>query len=104
MNILLTGGAGYIGTHIYLCLLDAGHEPIIYDDFSTSKAIILDRLKKITGKSAQFERGDVRNGPQLESILRRYSIDLVIHLAGCKSISESILNPIHYYDAFQKIQ
>ena len=98
MNILLTGGAGYIGSHAAVVLTNAGHRVVILDNFSNSYRSILERLAKIVGKDIQCVEGDVRDTPYLEKVLKDYKIDAVMHFAGLKAVGESVQNPIDYFD------
>lgn len=97
MNILLTGGAGYIGSHTAVVLSQAGHEVVLFDNFSNSNPTVLDRLHRILGKSLPFIQADVRETDIVEKALRQYKIDAVIHFAGLKAVGESVMNPILYY-------
>lgn len=97
MNILLTGGAGFIGSHAAVVLSEAGHEVVILDNFSNSHRGVLNRLQNILGTMPSFIQGDVRDTPLLTKILQDYKIDGVIHFAGLKAVSESIETPIDYY-------
>lgn len=97
MNILLTGGAGYIGSHTVIELLSAGHRPVIVDNFSNSKPEVLNRLQKITGVIIPFYRADVRDSSELEQIFSTEHIDAVIHFAGLKAVGESVKKPLEYY-------
>ena len=97
MNILLTGGAGYIGSHTYVALAQAGYTPVIVDNFSNSHPGVLDRLQAITDRPVQCERGDVLDTPWLEGVLRRHQVAGVIHLAGDKAVGESVQKPIKYF-------
>ena len=95
--ILLTGGAGYIGSHIYVALVQAGVMPVILDNFSNSNPTVLERLKNITGKEVICERGDITDTPFVHNVLTRHNIAAVIHLAGLKSVGESVSKPLDYY-------
>jgi UDP-glucose 4-epimerase len=97
MNILLTGGAGYIGSHTAIVLLLAGHQVVIYDNLSNSRVSVLKRLSQITGQRIPFVRGDVRNTGLLTSTLAANRIDAVIHFAGQKAVGESVKQPMNYY-------
>ena len=97
MNILLTGGAGYIGSHTFVALAQAGYTPVILDNFSNSHRGVLDRLKAITEKPVLCEEGDVLDTAWVEDVLRRHRIAGVIHLAGDKAVGESVANPLKYY-------
>jgi UDP-glucose 4-epimerase len=94
MRVLLTGGAGYIGSHVAVCLLGAGHDVTILDDFSNSRPDVLDRIKAICGCQPALVAGDVRDAPSLLTD----AFDAVVHLAGSKSIAESNEKPLSYYD------
>ena len=96
-KILLTGGAGYIGSHICLSLLSAGYTPIILDNFSNSNPAIGETLLKISGGAVHTEIGDVTDRDFLAGVFKKHSIDAVIHLAGFKSIPDSISQPMRYY-------
>ena len=98
MSILLTGGAGYIGSHIAVELLNLGKEVVIYDNLSNSSEKVLDRIKEITGKSPKFYKGDLRDREELDKVFKNEKIESVIHLAGLKAVGESVRKPIEYYD------
>lgn len=89
---------GYIGSHTAVVLSEAGHGVVLYDNLCNSKASVLDRLEKITGKRFSFIEGDVRDTALLEQTLKAHSIDAVIHFAGFKAVGESVEKPIEYYD------
>lgn len=97
MNILLTGGAGYIGSHTAVVLSQAGHEVVLLDNFCNSSPSVLERLQKILGKALPCIEVDVRNTDVVEKVLREYKIDAVIHFAGLKAVGESVANPVLYY-------
>lgn len=97
MNILLTGGAGYIGSHAAVVLSQAGHEAVLLDNFCNSRKSVLERLRKILGKALPCVEGDVRNTLLVTKILKDYKIDAVIHFAGLKAVGESTEKPIEYY-------
>jgi UDP-glucose 4-epimerase len=97
MNILLTGGAGYIGSHTYVALANAGHTPVILDNFSNSHRGVLERLYAITEQHVTCEEGDVLDTAFVEAVLRRHDIGGVIHFAGDKAVGESVANPLKYY-------
>ena len=98
MNILLTGGAGYIGAHTAVVLVNAGHKLIIFDNLSNSSKTVIALLIAITKSDIILIEGDIRNSSLLESTLFNFNIDAVIHFAGLKSVGESVVNPIAYYD------
>lgn len=97
MNILLTGGAGYIGSHAAVVLSQAGHEVVLLDNFCNSRKSILERLQKIVGKALPCVEGDVRDTALVAKALQDYKIDAVIHFAGLKAVGESVEKPIEYY-------
>jgi UDP-glucose 4-epimerase len=97
MNILLTGGAGYIGSHTFVALMEAGYTPVILDNFANSHPAVLERLQAITGQPALCEQGDVLDTRWVEQVLRRQKIAAVIHFAGDKAVGESVARPLKYY-------
>ena len=97
MKILLTGGAGYIGSHTFVALAQAGLLPVILDNFSHSHRNVLERLRAITGEIPLCEEGDVLDTPFVEAVLRRHQIAGVIHFAGDKAVGESVAQPLKYY-------
>ena len=97
MNILLTGGAGYIGTHTAIELLNTGHSVIIVDNLSNSSFEAVRRVEKITSKKVGFYEADVCDKNKLDDIFKQNSIDAVIHFAGLKSVGESVAKPVEYY-------
>lgn len=97
MNILLTGGTGYIGSHTAVVLSQAGHEVVLLDNFCNSNPSVLERLQKILGKALPCIEADVRDTEVVEKVLREYKIDAVFHFAGLKSVAESVANPVLYY-------
>lgn len=97
MNILLTGGAGYIGSHAAVALSDAGHDVILLDNFCNSRVSVLSQLQKIVGKRLPCVIGDVRDISLVTKTLREYRISAVMHFAGLKSVGESTESPIEYY-------
>lgn len=98
MKVLITGGAGYIGSHTCVELLNAGHEIIVVDNFSNSKSEVLVRISEITGKDFKFYETDVRDKKELEKVFQENDIDAVIHFAGLKAVGESVEKPLEYYD------
>ena len=98
MSILVTGGAGYIGSHTLIALSEAGFEPIVIDNLSNSKKESLERVEKITGKPIKFYENDVRDAFALRKIFSENKIDAVIHFAGLKAVGESVAKPMEYYD------
>jgi UDP-glucose 4-epimerase len=97
-TILVTGGAGYIGSHTCVELLNAGFDVAVLDNFCNSKIDALNRVQHITGKSIKVIKGDVRDKTCLSAIFTQHNIDAVIHFAGLKAVGESVENPLHYYD------
>lgn len=97
MAILVTGGAGYIGSHTCVELLEAGYEIVVLDNLSNSKFESLRRVKEITGKDFPFYQGDLLHNENIEEVFNKESIDAVIHFAGLKAVGESVEKPLHYY-------
>src|SRR5690554_5703330 len=97
-NILVTGGAGYIGSHTLVELISAGLEPIVLDNLCNSSQISLQRVEAITGKKIRFVEGDVRDAALLERVFGEHNITAVIHFAGFKAVGESVELPLKYYD------
>ncbi len=97
MQILITGGAGYIGSHTAVELLDAGHEVIVLDNLSNSKKEAINRVEEITGKSIKFYETDLLDTPGLNVIFSENNIDAVIHFAAFKAVGESVAKPLAYY-------
>lgn len=96
--ILVTGGAGYIGSHTCVELLQAGYEIVVFDNFSNSSAVPLQRIETITGKKAPFVEGDVRSLENLSAAFEAFPIEAVIHFAGLKAVGESVKEPLRYFD------
>ncbi len=97
MAILVTGGAGYIGSHTCVQLLEAGYEIVILDNFSNSKPVVIKRIKEITGRNFDTVTGDMLDRRLLDNIFSAYRIDSVIHFAGLKSVPESVGIPLNYF-------
>ncbi len=98
MNILLTGGTGYIGSHTAVVLTEAGHHVVLFDNLSNSRPDVVDRLIKIAQKDIPFVEGDVRDTPLVSKTIQDYKIDAVIHFAGLKAVGESVEKPLEYFD------
>ena len=98
MRVLLTGGAGYIGSHTWLALREAGHEPIILDSFENSSPVVLDRLGMMFQTKPVCVEGDVRDAETVEATLRKFKCSAVIHFAGLKAVGESMSLPLRYFD------
>lgn len=96
--ILLTGGAGYIGSHTALELLNAGFSVISFDNFSNSSDTALKRVEQLTGKTLLNISGDIRDEKALQQLFSQYPISAVVHFAGLKAVGESTEQPLHYYD------
>lgn len=97
MNVLVTGGAGYIGSHTCVELIKTGCNPVIVDNFSNSKISVIERIETISSKSIDWYRGDINDINLLSEIIKKHSIEAVIHFAGLKSVSDSIASPLGYY-------
>ena len=97
-NILITGGAGYIGSHTCVEFLDAGYDIVVLDNLCNSSPKSLDRVRELTGRDFPFVRGDIRDRNALDALFRDHSIDAVIHFAGLKAVGESVEKPLLYYD------
>ena len=97
MSVLVTGGAGYIGSHTVVELLNADQEVVIVDNYSNSKPEVLNRIKTITGKTPTFYEVDVLDREALDAVFSKEDIDSVIHFAGYKAVGESVAKPIEYY-------
>ena len=97
-TILVTGGAGYIGTHMCVELLQTGHEVVVLDDLSNSSSKSLDAVRRITQKPLTFVQGDVRDAAALKRVFGQHSISAVLHFAGLKAVGESVESPLRYYD------
>lgn len=98
MRILLTGGAGYIGSHVLLTCLEAGHDMAVIDDFSNSSPEALSRVKVLSRRDFKIHEGDVRDSTLLDQILTNTKFDAVMHFAGAKAVGESVAHPLRYYD------
>ncbi len=96
--ILVTGGAGYIGSHTCISLLETGYEVVVFDNFSNSSAQSIARVEEITGKKIPVIEGDIRNREDLQKVFDNYTIESVIHFAGLKAVGESVAQPLKYYD------
>lgn len=97
MSVLVTGGAGYIGSHTVIDLTENGFEPVVVDNLCNSKRVALDRVEQITGKKIKFYEYDVCDIERLREIFRNETIDAVIHFAGLKAVGESVRKPLEYY-------
>jgi len=98
MKALITGGAGYIGSHTLIALSKAGYDFVVYDNLCNSSQESLKRVSKIINKDIEFVEGDIRDKKRLQELFTQYNIDSVIHFAGLKAVGESVEQPIRYYD------
>lgn len=98
MKILLTGGAGFIGSHTIVELDNAGYEVVVVDNFVNSKKESLERVAQIIGKQVQYYKADIRDREALEAVFSEHQFDAVIHFAGLKAVGESVAKPLEYYE------
>jgi UDP-glucose 4-epimerase len=98
MKVLVTGGAGFIGSHTCVELMQAGHEVVVLDNLCNSHPAVLERIAQITGRRADFVKADVRDSSALRGVFARHRFGAVIHFAGLKAVGESVEKPIEYYD------
>jgi len=98
LKVLVTGGAGYIGSHTCIALHEAGFDFVVFDNLCNSSKKSLSAVEKIIGKSIDFVQGDIRDEKALSDVFEKYDIDSVIHFAGLKAVGESVSNPLDYYD------
>ena len=96
--VLVTGGAGYIGSHTCVELLDAGYVPVVFDNFSNSSPEVLARIESLTGRPLRFYQGDIRDPAALDHALMDSGASAVVHFAGLKAVGESVEQPLRYYD------
>lgn len=97
-SLLVTGGAGYIGSHACVALLEAGYSVVVLDNLSNSSCEAIRRVEKICERKLSFIRGDVRDLKVLEKVFNEFDVEAVLHFAGLKSVSESVKKPLEYYD------
>jgi len=97
MNVLLTDGTGYIGSHTAVVLSQLGYQIVLYDNLSNSSKSVLEKLSQITGQQIRFINGDVRDTELLKGRLAAHHIDAVIYFAGLKAVGESVEKPVDYY-------
>lgn len=96
--VLVTGGAGYIGSHTCISLIEAGYDVVVFDNFSNSSDESIKRVEKIVGKKIELVEGDIRSRDDLQAVFDKYNIKSVIHFAGLKAVGESVEMPLEYYD------
>ena len=97
-TVLLTGGAGFIGSHTAVVLAEAGHRVVIVDDLSNSSEVAVERVGELTGEPVELHRLDVRDAPAVAEVIRTTGVDAVIHFAGLKAVGESVEQPLRYWD------
>lgn len=97
-SILVTGGAGYIGSHTVVKLVQAGYHAIVFDNLSNSRDLVLNKIESICSRRPEFIRGDVRDRNFLRAVFDNYKIDAVVHFAGLKAVGESVAQPLMYFD------
>lgn len=97
MNILVTGGAGYIGSHTLIELIGSGHTPVVVDNLSNSSEEAIRRVEKIVGQQIPFHNVTVQDEPAMRGVFEQYSFDAIIHFAGLKAVGESVQKPLQYY-------
>ena len=98
MSILVTGGAGFIGSHTCVELLNAGYDVVVVDNLYNASEKALDRVKQITGKDLTFYKVDIRDKDGLNEVFEKEEIESVIHFAGLKAVGESVRKPLEYYE------
>jgi UDP-glucose 4-epimerase len=96
-TVLLTGGTGYVGSHACVELINAGFETLLLDNLCNSSPVVVDRIERITGTRPHFIHGDIRDRATLDRVFGTHAIDAVLHFAGLKAVSESVANPLAYY-------
>ena len=98
-KILITGGAGYIGSHTALELLKEGYEVVVYDNLCNSSQESMKRVEELTGKTITFYEGDILNAETLKAMFEKEQVDAVIHCAALKAVGESVRKPLEYYQS-----
>ena len=98
MNVLVTGGAGYIGSHTLVQLIANGYKPVVFDNLVNSSRRALERVEQITNQTIEFFEGDIRDLEALNFIFKNYNFQAVIHFAGLKAVGESVEQPLKYYE------
>lgn len=97
MKVLVTGGAGYIGSHAVLALIEKGYQVVVYDNLSNSSQVSIDRISRMSGKTVTLFKGDLCCVKSLQTVFRSHQFDAVLHFAGLKAVGESVLNPLQYF-------
>ena len=97
-TVLVTGGAGYIGSHACVALIDAGYDVVVLDNLSNSSVVALQRIGSICGTVPEFVHGDIRDRQCLDAVFSRHTVQAVLHFAGLKAVGESVAMPLEYYD------
>jgi UDP-glucose 4-epimerase len=97
MLVLVTGGAGYIGSHTVVLLQEAGHDVVVFDNLCNAHPEVFNRITRITGQQAAFVEGDIRDKAALDRVFDQFDIDAVVHFAGLKAVGESVAEPLRYY-------
>lgn len=98
LTVLVTGGAGYIGSHTVVELIEAGHQTVIFDNLCNASAESINRIEKITGTRPELIEGDIRDASAVRGVLKKHQIDATMHFAGLKAVGESVEKPLEYYD------
>ncbi|MGA7270570.1 MAG: UDP-glucose 4-epimerase GalE [Acidimicrobiia bacterium] len=98
MRVIVTGGAGFVGSHVCVALAESGHEPVIIDDFSNAKSDVPERVGRIVGRRLEVHEGDVGDGAAISRRLAALDADAVVHCAAFKAVGESVAKPLEYYD------
>ena len=98
MSIMITGGAGYIGSHCCVTFLEAGHDVVVLDNLSNANPESLERVSRITGAKVSFVQADIRDGDRVEEALKAHGCTAVVHFAGLKVVGDSLADPLGYYD------
>ena len=98
LKVLVTGGAGYIGSHTCVKLLEAGHEVFVIDNLCNGHEVALERVQDITNRDLQFTNADIRDAKVLDKIFNDFKPEAVIHFAGLKAVGESVVDPLMFYD------
>ena len=97
-HVMITGGTGYIGSHIAVDLIGHGHRVVLLDNLANSSELVLDRIEQITGQRPPFEKADIRDPAAMDTAFAAHDVDTVIHCAGLKAVGESVDKPVEYYD------